>query len=166
MVRSITTALAAVALLTCLVGPAEAFDGGTCNSIFGAGNIGTVRQFTIDTGSLGKVDFGDHLHLFGEPRGTAVVCWHKTGPVAVRGYVFADSLTDITWGAKVTYFTSGGVVVGSPRDFFFVGGAYADAGLVSDTRTDAGITKVRITLLRGTGSGFVVVPGGTKDLGR
>jgi hypothetical protein len=93
------------------------------------------------------------------------VCWHKTGPVAVRGYVFADSSTAISWGARVTYFNRDTVV--ASRFFgFFVNGTNADAEFVSDTRTAAGITKVRITLERVAGSGTVVVPGGTKDITR
>ena len=73
MVRSVTAMVAVVGSLVCLAGPAEAFDSGTCNSIFGADNVRRTTAFKIDTGTVGKVDFGDHLHLGGAPQGTAVV---------------------------------------------------------------------------------------------
>ena len=127
-------------------------------------NVQSVRQFKMDTGTLGKVDFGDHLHLFGVPQGTAVVCWHKDGPVAVRGYVFADSPQFITFGWRIRYFNHD-VVVATDKELGHYG-YNAAAASVNRIRTDAGITKVRIELLRGTSAGFVVVPGGSKDITR
>jgi len=79
MVRSVTAMVAVVGSLVCLAGPAEAFDSGTCNSLFGADNVRRAVPFKIDTGTVGKVDFGDHLHLWGAPQGTAVVCSNKAG---------------------------------------------------------------------------------------
>jgi hypothetical protein len=162
MVRSVTATLAAVVSLTGLAGPAEAFDSNTCNTTFGPGNVRSVRQFTMDTGTLGKVDFGDHLHLFGAPQGTAVVCWHKDGPVAVRGYVFADSSEHIVFSWRIRYFRRDAVVATDNGGSFL--GANAAAAPVNRTRTNAGITKIRIELLRGTANGLVVVPGGSKDV--
>ena len=69
IVRSVTAMVAAVGSLVCLAGPAEAFDKGTCDSIFGADNVRFAVAFKIDTGAVGKVDFGDHLHLWGAPPG-------------------------------------------------------------------------------------------------
>ena len=73
-----------------LAGPAQAFDSGNCNSTFGAANVIDVDQFSKDTGTSGRVDFGDHMHLGGAPQGTAVACWSSTGRVLLKGYLFSD----------------------------------------------------------------------------
>src|SRR3972149_8707504 len=112
MVRSVTAMVAAVGWLVCLAGPAEAFDSGTCNSLFGADNVRGATAFKIDTGTVGKVDFGDHLHLWGAPQGTAVVCWALSGAVAVGGGLFTDTQGEIINAeARITYFR--GDVVGA-----------------------------------------------------
>lgn len=110
MVRWAAALVAGVAALAWLAGPAEAFDGRTCDSIYGVGNVERVLQFKIDTGFVGKVDFGDHLHLFGAPQGTAVVCFQEARGVAVVGRAFGDSSEDIAVKVEITYFRNNTVV--------------------------------------------------------
>ena len=148
MVRSVTAMVAAVGSLVCLAGPAEAFDGGTCNSKFGADNVSRVATFKIDTGTIGKVDFGDHLHLGGAPQGTAVVCWQNAGAVAVVGYLFVDTqgnevIRDVR--AEITYFK--GDVVGATSQHSFTGGGNTSK-LVNEVKSGGVFTRVRLRLFR------------------
>ena len=139
--------VAAVGSLVCLAGPAEAFDSGTCNSVFGADNVRGATTFKIDTGTVGKVDFGDHLHLWGAPQGTAVVCFQNAGAVAVKGRLFTDTPNGeiIFVEARITYFR--GDVVGATSQHQ-VSGNYAASTLV-DTRKSGGFfTRIRLRLFR------------------
>jgi len=145
MVRSVTAMVAAVGSLVCLAGPAEAFDSGTCNSLFGAANVVSACTFKIDTGAVGKVDFGDHLHLWGAPQGTAVVCFALSGAVAVKGYLYADS-SDPTWvQAEITYFR--GDVVGATSQHQVTGNNAAST-LVNTLKSGGVFTRVRLRLFR------------------
>jgi len=148
MVRSVTAMVAAVGSLVCLAGPAEAFDSGTCNSLFGADNVRSAVAFKIDTGAVGKVDFGDHLHLGGAPQGTAVVCSSKARAVAVRGYLFTDTPDGeiINVEARITYYR--GDVVGATSQHQFSGN-YAASKLVNVLKSGGGgFTKIRLRLFR------------------
>jgi hypothetical protein len=107
MVGPVAAMVVAVGLLASLAGSAQAYDKGTCDQIFGVGNS-AVDLANEDTGSSGKVDFGDVNHWFGVPLGTAVVCWGNNGKVAVKGRVFADSGDVLTFtSAKLTFFNNG-----------------------------------------------------------
>jgi hypothetical protein len=142
--------VAAVGSLVCLAGPAEAFDSGTCNSLFGADNVLRATTFKIDTGTVGKVDFGDHLHLFGAPQGTAVVCSNKAGAVAVRGYLFTDTQGGIIFAeARITYFTGPGRDVVGATSQHQLSGNYAASALVNVRKSGQVFTRVRIRLFRG-----------------
>lgn len=66
-------------------------DRADCDRKFGAANIARVEKFVI---SGGEVDFGDHAHIAGEPRGDAVICWLNDGRVAVLGKLFSDNFRD------------------------------------------------------------------------
>jgi hypothetical protein len=141
--------VAAVGSLVCLAGPAEAFDSGTCNSLFGADNVRGAVAFKIDTGTAGKVDFGDHLHLWGAPQGTAVVCFQKAGAVAVKGYLFADTQNNeviLDVRAEITYFKEGGVVGATSQHSF--SGSGAASKLVNERKSGGFFTKIRLRLLR------------------
>ena len=148
MVRSVSAIVAVVGSLVCIAGPAEAFDKGTCNSKFGADNVHRVHTFKIDTGTGGKVDFGDHLHLGGAPQGTAVVCFQNAGAVAVVGYLFADTqnnevILDIR--AVITYFQ--GDVVGATSQHSFSGSGNASK-LVNVRKSGGVFTRIRLQLFR------------------
>jgi hypothetical protein len=145
MIRSVTAMVAAVGSLVCLAGPAEAFDSGTCNSLFCADNVRRAVAFKIDTGAVGKVDFADHLHLGGAPQGTAVVCSSKTGAVALKGYLCADS-SDLLWvQAEITYFR--GDVVGATSQHQVTGNNAAST-LVNELKSGGVFTKIRLRLFR------------------
>jgi hypothetical protein len=81
-----------VALMTTALGlvinEAAGKDQNDCNNLFGAANIQKVETFTINTDNA---DFGDELHLFGAPQGTAVVCWLNNGRVSVIGKLYSDA---------------------------------------------------------------------------
>jgi hypothetical protein len=140
--------VAAVGWLVCLAGPVEAFDSGTCNNILGAANVVRTTTFKIDTGPAGKVDFGDHLHLWGAPQGTAVVCWARSGAIAVKGYLFTDTeYTIIRVEARITYYR--GDVVGATSQHPLTGNLTADT-LVNQLKSDGVFTKIRLQLYRGS----------------
>ena len=153
---TLAIAAAAIAVAALAAGPvtgsAEAYDKGTCDGIFGAANVSTT-QFKIDTGSAGKVDFGDLLHLGGVPQGTAVICWQTgTRRVAVRGVLFADDIDTVgeregDVAMRITFF-SGGTSLGSKK----LGAQNAVLGYSTMRHTTPGgpITKVRIELFRGS----------------
>lgn len=88
MNRTLLTALAALVALIALsvAGTAQAFDSNTCGNIYPA----TLERTDPINISAGKVDFGDHAHLFGRPAGNAVICWSTDGRVAIKGIVFSD----------------------------------------------------------------------------
>src|SRR5688572_27224241 len=110
-IRTATAALAAAAALIATTGgTAQAYDGGTCNSIYGAQNVDVVQQFTIETGTAGNFDFGDDLHLFGEPRGTAVVCSTNDGRARLIGKGFPDNgVTLVNPQVRVQFMGNNGV---------------------------------------------------------
>jgi hypothetical protein len=94
------TAVAAVAgSLVTLAGPAQAYDKGTCERGFGAGNVLDVDTIRVDTT---YADLGDLPHggLASGPRGDAVVCWSTDGRVAVVGRVFFES-PHPSWAAEL-----------------------------------------------------------------
>lgn len=89
-IRTAAAALTAATALMALTGSAEAYDGSTCQSFFPSG-VNGVKTFKIETGDEG-VDFGDVLHLFGTPQGTAVACRSFVAPsrIHIRGVLFSD----------------------------------------------------------------------------
>jgi hypothetical protein len=137
--------VAAVGSLVYLAGPTEAFDSGTCNNLFGAANVVRTTPFKIDTGTVGKVDFGDHLHLWGAPQGTAVVCWAMSGAVAVVGRLYADSPDPLWVQAEITYFR--GDVVGATSRHQVTGNNAAST-LVNELKSGGVFNKVRLRLFR------------------
>ena len=91
MNRTLRTALAALAALAALValslaGTAQAFNSNDCRNKDPA-TLQRTDSIKIDTG---KVDLGDHAHLFGSPAGDAVICWSNDGRVGMKGIVFSD----------------------------------------------------------------------------
>jgi hypothetical protein len=66
-------------------------DRNDANQMFGSANVEKLETFRI---RAGEVDFGDELHLLGDPQGTAIVCWSIDGRVAVKGRLYSDNLRD------------------------------------------------------------------------
>jgi hypothetical protein len=94
--------------LAALASPAQAYDRSTCNAQFGAGNVASVDIVRQDNGQANEVDFGDGLHLGGEPLGNAVVCWSKNGKAAVVGRLYADASDgSARVSAQITYLNNG-----------------------------------------------------------
>ena len=126
--RSVAAVVATVGSLACLAGPAQAYDRGTCEQKLGASNVEEVDTFAVN---VGKVDFGDLLHLSGTPLGKAVVCWGENGNVAIVGRVFADSSTWTLAKARITVYSANGSA-SSPRDYS-IQGRYAQSTVISET---------------------------------
>ena len=142
MAGSLTAMVVAVGSLASMAGPAQAYDKGNCDRIFGAGNS-AVDSFNADTGSSGMVDFGD-LWM---PWGKAVACWANNGKVAVVGRMFIDSGGPIIFAsAKVTLFRDG--VAGTEFTAARLTGNTGDS--IVSLATSAGFyNRVRIRLFRG-----------------
>jgi hypothetical protein len=67
---------------------AQAYDRNDCGSSYDT----DVDQLSIDTGTSGKVDFGDGPHWGGAPQGTAAVCWAEGGDaILIRAKTFWDT---------------------------------------------------------------------------
>jgi hypothetical protein len=66
-------------------------DKNDANVMFGSANVEKVEAFKLKGG---EVDFGDHLHVGGEPQGNAIVVWSIDGRAAVRGVLFSDNFRD------------------------------------------------------------------------
>jgi hypothetical protein len=110
VVRSLVALLVAAGSAAALAGPAQAYDGLTCNEKFGWGNVSSSDQFSLDTGSIGKVDFGDN-HVNHVPLGTAVVCWAKTGQVSIHGRLYADPHSGTaTVSMNLVFYNNGSVI--------------------------------------------------------
>jgi hypothetical protein len=92
-----------------LAGPAQAFDTGTCNEMFGSNNIASVDSFNMETGTAGEVDFADGpFAWWGAPLGNAVVCWNKNGHVGVRGILYADPFQNgVKAQMQIQYYCNG-----------------------------------------------------------
>src|SRR4051812_34643021 len=58
MTRSLTAMIVAAGSVAALAGQAQAYDGGTCNTLFGSANVASVDTVQIDSGTVGEVDFG------------------------------------------------------------------------------------------------------------
>ena len=143
IVRSVAATVAAAAALTCLAGPAQAYDRGTCEAEPGTATIVDDDKVSINGG---KVDFGDILHWGGAPAGTAVVCWKANGGVRVRGRLFADSnSTLITAELEIGAIRTSGTVSTMWYDFQ---GLYAENRVV-DFGWDYGtFNHIRIRLYK------------------
>jgi hypothetical protein len=129
MVGSLTGLVVAVGALASLAGPAQAYDAGTCDWRFGAGNVADVDLVWIDTGPTGKVDFGDVRNTGDQVLGKApaAVCWAADGQVAVLGRVFAYSGDTVTVAtAQVTFFDDDGVAL-APSSHSVVGSQAASS---------------------------------------
>ena len=150
MIRTATAALAtAAALIATTAGTAQAYDGGTCNSIYGAQNVDFAQQFTIETGTTGNFDFGDDLHLFGEPRGTAVVCSTHDGRVRVIGKGFQDGAVLVNPQVRVQFMGNNGI----PAITLF-------RGLNVNVERTGNFASVRVTLF----NGGAAIPGSTETI--
>ena len=93
LAQAVSAAIAVVATAGAVASaptPAHAYGQGDCDAAFGAGNTAVRHDVNVDTGDVGKVDFGDHPHLVGKPQGNAVICFAKNGGVKVMGRLFAD----------------------------------------------------------------------------
>jgi hypothetical protein len=104
---------AGAALATTALAPAaaHAYGQGDCDAAFGSGNTAIRYDVNVDTGDVGKVDFGDDFHVGGKPQGNAVVCFADNGGVKVMGKLFADSWwEEVRVGVKIdiNYRTSSG----------------------------------------------------------
>lgn len=128
-------------------------DRGDCDRAFGAANVFDVDTVRIDTGTVGMVDFGDDLHLWGAPQGDAVVCWQRNGRVLVKGRVFADTGdTNIYVYAHIQYINNG--VVAATSTHKLSGG---EGSKFVNVLTAAGnLTQVRIRLF--TGQTIAIAP--------
>jgi hypothetical protein len=86
--RGLTATAVAACITMLLTGVTQAYDRGDCVRIFGNdANVAKVDFFSVNGGGA---DFGDELHLFGAPLGTAVVCFATSGRIAVKGKLYAD----------------------------------------------------------------------------
>ena len=150
-IRTATAALAAgAALMATTAGTAQAYDRGTCNSIYGAQNVDVADQFTIETGLAGNFDFGDDLHLFGEPRGTAVVCSTNDGRARLIGKGFPDNgVTLVNPQVRVQFMGNNGV----PAITLF-------RGLTVNVERTGNFASVRVTLFLGGAA----IPGSTRTI--
>ena len=81
----------AATITASLTGVTQAYDRGDCDRIFGGipANVARAQQFSMEGG---LVDFGDELHLFGTPLGTAVACFATDGRIVVKGRLYADNI--------------------------------------------------------------------------
>jgi hypothetical protein len=149
-IRTAAAALAAAAFIGTTAGPAQAYDRGTCNGIYGAQNVDVAAQFTIETGTAGNFDFGDDLHLFGEPRGTAVVCSTHDGRVRLIGKGFPDNgVTLVNPQVRVQFMGNNGV----PAITLL-------RGLTVNVERQGNFASVRVTLL----NGGQPIPGSTRTI--
>jgi hypothetical protein len=149
-IRTATVALAAAGLIGTTAGTAQAYDRGTCNSIYGAQNVDVAAQFTIETGTTGNFDFGDDLHLFGEPRGTAVVCSTHDGRVRLIGKGFPDNgVTLVNPQVRVQFMGNNGV----PAITLF-------RGLTVNVERTGTFASVRVTLF----NAGQAIPGSTRTI--
>jgi hypothetical protein len=136
--------------LVSLAGPAQAYDRGTCNSIYGAQNVDVAAQFTIETGTAGNFDFGDDLHLFGAPQGTAVVCSTHDGRVRLIGKGFPDNgVVLVNPQVRIQFMGNNGV----PAITLF-------RGLGVNVERTGNFASVRVTLF----NGGQAIPGSTKTI--
>ena len=143
MTRSLAAIVVAGGSLVAVAGPAQAYDSGTCNGLFGAANVADVDPVLVDTGTVDMVDFGDGLHLWGAPQGTAVVCWHRDGRVAVKGRVYADNAHDIAVRAEITLYNAG---IASTATKYTLTGHNGASRDVSRLTTGGNHDRVRIRL--------------------
>jgi hypothetical protein len=108
--------IAAVFFTAALIGFAgmvQAFDRAHCDFLFGAANVFRADTFKMNAG---RVDFGDGIHAAGWPGGTAVICWSNDGRVAVRGYVYADSIGENVMAiARISFSNNGHLRGTSPH---------------------------------------------------
>jgi hypothetical protein len=85
-----TAAAAAAGVLVAapLSSQAQAYDANDCGSSYDT----DVDQLSVDTGTSGKVDFGDSPHWGGVPRGTAAVCWADgRNAILIKAKTFWDT---------------------------------------------------------------------------
>lgn len=141
--RSLAAAAVLAGSMTGLAAPAQAYDRGHCNWLFGAANVAGVDTVRVDGGA---VDFGDGFHLGGWPQDNAVVCWSVDGRVALAGRVYADNWREnISVYAKVSFYRGG--VEGSVKTYGTTGkeGASAPVNRVSGAGNHS---RVRIRLYK------------------
>jgi hypothetical protein len=159
-VGSLTGLVVAVGALASLAGPAQAYDAGTCDWRFGAGNVADVDLVWIDAGPASRTDFGD-VRQEGDVtigKAPAVVCWAEDGQVAVLGRVFADSGDTVTVAtAQVTFFDEDGAAL-APSSHSVVG-TQAASSPMNHGAGGGTFTRARIRLysrVQGTKLGTLV----------
>jgi hypothetical protein len=153
MTGSLTALVVAVASLASTAGPAQAYDAGTCDLRFGAGNVADVDLVWIDTGIGSLVDFGD-VRTDGDQvigKAPAVVCWATNGQVAVLGRVFADSpQTAIVATVKIGFTDDDGQSVASSHS---VTGTQAASIPLNHGAGNDTFIRARINLYAGPNAG-------------
>lgn len=126
-------------------GSASRYDKNDCDRMFGSANVEKVTLVNINGGNA---DFGDDPHLFGAPSGNAVLCWSIDGRVAVKGRLYADSLSD----AEVAYVrirfrrTNGRWTRSTRRSVATQGGAIVISKAVEKVSPRGNFNRVRIRL--------------------
>ena len=129
-------AVLVVALLgSATVAAVEAAPAGAVQTCPGShDDVDTVR---IDTGSTGKVDFGDDPHLIGTPTNAAKICWDRTA----NGQVFVELDGELYWDAQ----WSGGCAE-IAVDFFDAAGGFVGASLSAgwSVKSPGGLRQVNI----------------------
>jgi hypothetical protein len=104
-VATAAVVLASLFIAAPLSSPAQAYDRNDCGSSYDT----DVDQLSIDTGTSGKVDFGDGPHWGGVPRGTAAVCWADgRNAILIKAKTFWDTESDgCGWVQYRVYNTAG-----------------------------------------------------------
>ena len=103
-IRAVIAAIAAVVLLAPQAG---AYGTQVCVDLFAQANVAKAEKFRVLASSA---DFGDDPHLFGDPQGTAIVCWSTDGRVGIKGRLFSDGGIggDAETAARITFFRANG----------------------------------------------------------
>jgi hypothetical protein len=97
-------------------------------------DVDTVR---LDTGSTGKVDFGDDPHFFGTPTNAARICWDRTA----NGQIFVELDGELYWDDL-----SAGGCAEIAVDFFNAAGGSVGASLSAgwSVKSPGGLRQVNI----------------------
>lgn len=147
-------AVAAVALTALsLAGAGQAFNSNDCQNMYSL-TLERTAPFYIEAG---RVDFGDHMHIGGIPRGDAVICWSTDGRVGLKGVVFSDP--GVSWNppnqyatARIWFFDANAGIWRNQGSFDTPGGVQnslqsRSVGGLDGLRSPAGnFTQVRIRL--------------------
>jgi hypothetical protein len=104
-------------MATQVVPKADGYDEFYCTVGRGDTQIRDIDYISFDSGWNGKVDFGDDPHLFGAPRGNAVVCWYEGRQEAsVIGKVYWDAFDSGCGSVRFDFFDTSGHHVSSSNN--------------------------------------------------